>query len=92
MMDDRAYGYPRRDATPELREAVRSQIVAHGLADSPAIAAALGVPHATVAWVLLRFAAVGALELVASSTGYDAVEVVPGSLTARFRDVAAPLW
>jgi hypothetical protein len=78
--------------TPEIREAVRSQIVAYGRVASPVIAAELDLPHATVVRVLHRFAAVGALALVTSPTGDDAVEVVPGSLTARFRDLAKPLW
>ena len=47
--------------TPELREAVRAQIVGGGLASSTTIAAELGVPHAVVVRVLRRFVAVRAL-------------------------------
>jgi hypothetical protein len=79
-------------ATPAMREAVRTQIVVHSLATSAEIAAALGLRHATVLRVLRRFAAVGALALAAAPTGVDAVRVVPGSLSARFRDRAQPLW
>jgi hypothetical protein len=78
--------------TPELREAVRSQIVAHGLTSSLDISVALGVPHGGVVRVLRRFEVVGALALVSSPTKASAVEVVPGSPTTRFRDLAAPLW
>jgi hypothetical protein len=91
MMDGRRV-LPGHAGTPELREAVRSQIVAYGHTSSAAIAADLDVPHATVVRILQRFAAVGALALVASPTRPDAVEVVPGSPTARFRDLSAPLW
>jgi hypothetical protein len=80
-------------ATPELREAVRAQIVTHGLVDSRAIAAELDVRHATVVRLLQRFAAVGALALVPAPTAtIGAVAVVPGSLSDRFRDLTAPLW
>jgi transposase len=78
--------------TPEMREAVRSQIVAHGLSSSEAIAAALGVPHGVVVRMLRRFEAVGALALTGPTVAGGPVEVVPGSLSARFRDLAAPLW
>jgi hypothetical protein len=89
---DGARHRPSNVGTPEIREAVRSQIVAYGRTASPAIAAELDVPHATVVRVLHRFAAVGALDLVASPTGADAVAVVPESLSDRFRDLSAPLW
>ena len=75
----------------ELRAAVRVQLVVHGRTDSRDIAAALGMPHRRVVRVLGRFALVGALDLVAP-TGTDAVKVVPESLSARFRDLARPLW
>jgi len=78
--------------TPELREAVRAQVVTHGRAGSPAIAAELGERHWRVARVLRRFAAVGALALVRTGGAPDAVAVVPGSLSARFRDLSVPLW
>jgi hypothetical protein len=79
-------------ATPETREAVRSQIVNQGLAVSADIAAALDLRHATVVRILQRFAAVGALSLEASSTGSDGVVVAADSLTDRFRDLSSPLW
>jgi hypothetical protein len=77
---------------PALRAAVRTEIVAHGRTSSRAIAAALGVPHATVVRVLRRFALVGALALHEPGGTEDTVWVDPASLTARFRDPAAPLW
>jgi hypothetical protein len=89
-MDERRL-LPGNVATPEAREAVRSQIVAHGLTTSGAIAAELDVPHATVVRVLQRFAAVGALALEGPVPPGAPVEVVPGSLSARFRDLSAPL-
>jgi hypothetical protein len=90
-MDGRRFP-PSYVGTPEIREAVRAQIVTHGLVDSGAIAAELGVRHGTVVRILRRFAAVGALALTASPTEADAVAVVPDSPSARFRDLAAPLW
>jgi len=83
---------PGHGGTAAIREAVRSQIVGHGLASSIAIAAELDLRHATVVRVLQRFAAVGALALAPSPTRTDAVEVVPGSLADRFRNTSVPLW
>jgi hypothetical protein len=82
----------RNVATPEIREAVRSQIVVHGLASSAAIAAELDVPHPTVVRVLRRFAAVGALALDGPADTTGPVAVVLDSQTARFRDLSIPLW
>ena len=83
---------PGHVGTPEIREAVRAQVVTHGLTDSRDIAAELQIPHATVVRVLQRFAAVGALRLGRPSTAGDAVKFVPESLSARFRDLSLPLW
>jgi hypothetical protein len=88
----RSRDLPSHVGTPEIREAVRSQVVVHGHTDSRAIAAELDVPHATVVRVLQRFAAVGALALVGPSVPLGPVQVVTGSLTPRFRDLSAPLW
>jgi hypothetical protein len=82
---------PGHAGTPEIWEAVRSQVVGHGYTDSLAIAAELDVPHATVVRVLQRFAAVGALALGGSLSEVGPVEVVAGSVTARFRNLSAPL-
>jgi hypothetical protein len=78
--------------TPEIREAVRTQIVGHGQTGSAEIARELDVPHATVVRVLQRFAAVGALVIEGPTAPGGQVEVVPNSPTARFRDLSAPLW
>ena len=78
--------------TPEIREAVRTQIVHHGHTASAEIAAELDLPHATVVRVLQRFAAVGALSLDGPNLPGGSVEVVPNSATARFRDLSSPLW
>jgi len=78
--------------TPEYREEVRTQVVVHGLATSEEIARETDVPHARVVRILQRFAAVGALALAGPFAPSGAVEVVPGSLSARFRDLSLPLW
>jgi hypothetical protein len=78
--------------TPEIREAVRTQIVAHGYTASTAIAAELDLPHPTVVRVMQRFAAVGALTLDGPNAPGGTVEVVPNSPSARFRDLSSPLW
>ena len=78
--------------TPEIREAVRTQIVGHGYTASNEIAAELDLPHSTVVRVLQRFAAVGALTLHGPHAPGGTVEVVPDSPTARFRDLSSPLW
>jgi hypothetical protein len=78
--------------TPEIREAVRTQIVGHGYTASNEIAAELDIPHATVVRVLQRFAAVGALTLHGPIIPGGTVEVVRDSPTARFRDLSSPLW
>jgi DNA-binding IclR family transcriptional regulator len=75
-----------------MREAVRSQIVGQGEVSSVAIAAALDLPHATVARILQRFAAVGCLRLVGPFDGTGRVEVAAGSLSERFRNLSLPLW
>lgn len=85
-------GLPSPLGTPELREAVRSRIVVQGLTASTEIAADLGMPHGTVVRMLRRFEAVGALALSVPEPWREAVEVVPGSLSARFRDLSARLW
>ena len=84
--------HPSNVATPEIREAVRTQIVEHGHVSSRTIAAELDLPHATVVRVLQRFAAVGALAVEGPVVMGGPVEVVPGSLTARFRNLSVPLW
>lgn len=84
--------YPSNVATPETREAVRAQIVEHGRVSSRTIAAELDLPHATVVRVLQRFAAVGAFALEGPIVMGGPVEVIPGSLTARFRNLSTPLW
>jgi hypothetical protein len=89
---DRSRFLPGHAGTPEIREAVRSQIVAYGRTASLDIAQELEVPHATVVRVLQRFAAVGGLRLLPSLTRSGAVVVAPGSLTTRFRDLSVPLW
>jgi hypothetical protein len=89
---DRPKRPPADAATPELRAAVRSQIVGHGETSSAAIAAALALPHATVVRILPRFEAVGCLILARPSDQAGAVRIVPGTLTPRFRDPARPLW
>jgi hypothetical protein len=90
-MDERRFR-PSNVATPEIREAIRSQVVTHGRLSSAAIAAELELPHPTVVRVLQRFAAVGALALDGPSAPGAPVEVVADSLSARFRDLALALW
>jgi hypothetical protein len=92
MTVGRSRVHPSNVGTPETREAVRTQLVDHGHTASGAIAAELDLPHATVVRVLQRFAAVGALALEGPTVPGGPVEVVPGSLTARFRNLSAPLW
>ena len=89
---DRSRVLPGHAGTPELREAVRAQIVMHRLTASLDIAAELQVPHATVVLVLRRYEAAGALGLAPSRTHADAVVVLSGSLTPRFRDLSLSLW
>ena len=89
---DRSRVLPGHAGTPELRAAVRAQIVAEGRTASLDIAAELGVPHPTVVRVLRRFAAVGALRLAPSPTHPEAAVVVHGSPTPRFRDPSRSLW
>lgn len=79
-------------ATPEIREAVRTQIIGHGYTASAEIAAELDIPHSTVVRVLQRFAAVGALAIDGPTGPSGSVDVVPNSPTARFRDLSSPLW
>jgi hypothetical protein len=83
---------PPNVGTPEVREAVRSQLVGRGLGSSRAIAAELGVPHETVARILRRFEALGCLRLAAPSASDGGPTVEPGSLSDRFRDLSLPLW
>src|SRR4051812_24922130 len=78
--------------TPEMREAVRQQIVVNGLRTSWEIATALGLRHALVLKMLERFEAVGALRVVRRSDQVETVTLVEDSLSARFRDLALPLW
>ena len=89
---DRSAGDRTTVATPAMRAAVRSQIVGQGKTSSLSIAAALDLPHATVVGILERFAAVGGLRLVPATAGAGGIEVDPGSLTGRFRDLSLPLW
>ncbi len=91
VMDARRF-LPGHIGTPEIREAVRSQIVAYGLTSSMEIAAELDLPHATVVRVLRRFEEVGALDLAPSPTEADVVEVLVDSLSPRFRDLSLALW
>ncbi|HEY7032253.1 MAG TPA: hypothetical protein VH482_13025 [Thermomicrobiales bacterium] len=84
--------HPSNVGTPETREAVRTQIVQHGHTSSRTIAAELDLPHPTVVRVLQRFAAIGALAVEGPIEMDGPVEVVPGSLSARFRNLSAPLW
>lgn len=79
-------------ATPEMREAVRQQIVVVGLLTSHDIATALDLRHSLVVRMLERFVAVGALRVTFEDKRTDAVVVDPYSLSARFRDLDHPLW
>lgn len=78
--------------TPEMREAVRQQIVVNGLHTSEDIATALDLRHALVVRMLERFEAVGALRVRSIDKRSDAVVIDPSSLSARFQDLAIPLW
>jgi hypothetical protein len=78
--------------TPEMREAVRQQIVVAGFRTSQDIATALGLRHAQVLKLLERFEAVGALHAVQMSPGSDVATIVDDSLSARFQDLTIPLW
>lgn len=78
--------------TPELREAVRQQIVVAGLRTSQDIAMELGLRHVLVLKLLERFEAVGALRSVQMPERSDIALIVEGSLSARFRDLTSPLW
>jgi hypothetical protein len=89
---DRLRSRPSNAGTPELREAVRAQIVRHGHTSSRAIALVLDVPHATVVRILQRFMAVGPLRLAPPPAHADGVVVLSGSLTPRFRDPSLSLW
>jgi hypothetical protein len=79
-------------STPEMREAVRQQIVVNGLRTSWDIATALDLRHALVVRMLERFEAVDALRVVPLAGQADAVAIVEDSLSARFQDLATPLW
>jgi hypothetical protein len=79
-------------SSPEIREAVRSQIVGHGEVSSFAIAAALDLSHAVVVRTLERFEAVGCLRLAETRGPGDSVRVEMTSLSAQFRDLALSLW
>jgi hypothetical protein len=83
---------PSNPTTPELREAVRQQIVVQGLRTSGEIATALTVPHGVVLRILERFEAVGALRAVQVTTQSDVATIVDDSLSARFQDLTIPLW
>ncbi|MEA2512129.1 MAG: hypothetical protein QOJ59_1616 [Thermomicrobiales bacterium] len=89
---DRLRFIPGSITTPEIRAAVRSQIVGHGRRSSSDIARELGVPHATVVRTLQRFQAVGALRLTLAGTRNDTVVVGVDTLTVRFRDMSCSLW
>ena len=78
--------------TPEMREAVRQQIVVAGSRTSWEIATALELRHALILRMLERFEAVGALRAVHRSDQVDTVTIVEDSLSARFRDLTIPLW
>jgi hypothetical protein len=81
--------------TPALREAVRQQIVVHGLRTSHDIATALNLRHALVVRMLERFVLVGALQTVATTAHIahkDSLTIVEGTLSARFQDLTIPLW
>ncbi len=77
-------------ATPEMREAVRAQILLARFQTSHDIAIALGLRHGTIVRILERFEAVGALRVV--PTHEDTVTIAPDSLSARFQDLTIPLW
>ncbi len=83
---------PLNQITPEMRKAVRQQIVVAGLRTSHDIADALELPHAVVVRMLERFEAVGALRAVSLPDYEDALTVVEDSLSARFQDLTSPLW
>ena len=78
--------------TPEMREAVRQQIVVNGLRMSHDIATALDLRHALVLRILERFEAVGAVRAVQGVQGSDIATIVGDSLSARFQDRTIPLW
>jgi hypothetical protein len=78
--------------TPEMREAVRHQIVVNGLLTSHDIAVALDLRHALVVRILERFEAVGALRLRTERTRSGRVVIDSASLSARFQDLDVPLW
>ena len=79
-------------ATPEMREAVRAQIVVAGLRTSHEIASALDLRHTLVVRMLERFAAVGAVRVMPEDNRSDSVMVDAYSLSERFRDLDVPLW
>ncbi len=83
---------PMNQITPEMREAVRQQIMVNGLRTSHDIATALVLRHALVVRMLERFEAVGALRVTSEDSRSDAVVVDPFSLSARFRTLDDPLW
>lgn len=78
--------------TPEMREAVRQQIVVNGLRTSWDIADALDLRHTVVVRMLERFVAVGALHAGRMSEQSDILTIVDGTLSTRFQDLAIPLW
>jgi hypothetical protein len=82
----------RDDGTPEVREAVRTQIVGHDRTGITEIASELDLSHPTVVRVLQLFAAVGALTPDEPTGPIGTVAVVPICPTARFRDLSSPLW
>jgi hypothetical protein len=83
---------PMNQITPEMREAVRQQIVVNGLRRSDAIATALDLRHAVVVRILERFEAVGALRVMPEYKWADVVVVEPLSLSARFHNLEVLLW
>jgi hypothetical protein len=78
--------------TPAMREAVRQQIVVHGLRTSHDIATALHLRPALVMRILERFVAVGALHAAYTTEDKDNLAIVGGTLSKRFQDLTIPLW
>jgi len=89
---DQADQTPMNQITPEMREAVRSQIIEAGLRASRDIAAATHIHHLVVVRILERFEAVGALHLTSFTADPVGRKIVDDSLSARFQDLTIPLW
>jgi hypothetical protein len=78
--------------TPEMREAMRHQIVVNGLRTSDDLAVELDLPHTLVVRLLERFEAVGALQVMSEGNRADMFVITSSSLSARFQDLDVPLW